>query len=1116
MRLQTLLIKGLRALALTAAFTGGSAFAETTGYYQMPVMNDTHLVFASEGDLWRASASGGTAIRLTTHPEAETNPSLSPDGKWIAFQASYDGPGEIYIMPVAGGTPKRLTFEGGRVTARGWMGNGKVLYRSSNVSGTIPRLLRTVDVESLETQDIPLDGADEAAMLADGQTLIFTRYGLSMFSDNAIQYRGGRMAQLWRYRLGSKREAVRLAADFAAPIRHPMVWNERIYFISDKSGTDNIWSMDTTGNDARQITQSTQWQMRSPSLYKGKITYQSGADLFVYDLAANTRAPLSVYLTTDRDQQRLRWLEKPLDYLSGASAAPSGKSVTITARGQFVTGFTGERRRVNYTLPSGARARSAVMGESGEWVYALIDRNLSGEIWKFAADGSGEGKVIKSGIDAHIWFISAAPKGEVLIYSDKRGKLYRFDAESGETILMDTAVSSSDFNFGDLSWSKDGRYLAYGFYDARDIAQIAVYDTEANTKSVMTRGKFESFAPAFSEDNGWLYFLSNRNFDATPGSPWGDRNMGPAFAERAKVYALQLDPEAAFPFTAENELTAESGDDVKDKEDSEGDDAKDGDKDKTADEDKRAALDLSGAAARLWPVPVSAGDFTGLAATKDNLFILEGGGSDLVYTSRNKRTLKRLSIGSDDPELETYAGDVAGFSLSADHKTLFVQTGSRSRAKFMLLKAGSDFPKDASDKTVRLSDWRLAIDPSNEWRQMALDAWRLHRDFAYDTELRGVNWNAVRDKFVPFASRLGHRSELNDLLAQMSAELGILHSQIRPGELPEDEESGNPAFLGAVYEAVSGGLKITSIRNGEADRPETLGPLMAPGVDVLLGDIITAVDGRPIATKADLALALSQKSGQQVRLELMRKKASHSEIVIPVSRRGESMLQYTDWVQKSRDTVAKTSQGEIGYLHLRAMGSGDVESFARDYYEHFDKDGLIIDVRGNNGGNIDSWIIGTLLRKAWAFWPGANGGQSYTNMQQTFRGHLVVLINEGTYSDGETFAAGIKALNIAPTIGTRTAGAGIWLSGRNRLVDGGQARIAEYGQHGLDGRWLIEGYGVGPDMEVTNPPHSTYNGEDRQLATSLSYLKEKIAAEPIKPLRVLSYPRLGEHGQDVD
>ncbi|MEC7290171.1 MAG: peptidase S41, partial [Pseudomonadota bacterium] len=184
--------------ALSILSLGDSALAQDRGYYQTPALNGDTLVFSSEGDLWRAQVDGGTAIRLTTHAELETSPVLSPDGTWIAFEASYDGPTEIYLMPVTGGTPKRLTHEGGGVSVRGWLDNGRVLYRTTNISGRIPRILRSVDHETLSVTDIPYDNADLATVSGDGETLFFTRYGLSMFADNAVFYRGGRMAQLWR------------------------------------------------------------------------------------------------------------------------------------------------------------------------------------------------------------------------------------------------------------------------------------------------------------------------------------------------------------------------------------------------------------------------------------------------------------------------------------------------------------------------------------------------------------------------------------------------------------------------------------------------------------------------------------------------------------------------------------------------------------------------------------------------------------------------------------------------------------------------------------------------------------------------------------------------------
>ena len=1093
----------------------GHAAAQGQGYYQTPALGPGSLVFASEGDLWRAAPEGGDALRLTTHPEAESMPVISPDGQWIAFEATYDGPREIYLIPVAGGAPVRLTHEGGDVAVRGWLDNNRVLYRTSNIPGPVPRLLRTIDRTNLQTADIPLADAEQAALLSDGRTLAFTRYGLSVGGDNAVRYRGGRMGQLWRYTLGSDAEAVRLAADFGAPITSPMSWSGRIYFISDKSGSDNIWSVNEIGGDPRQHTQSTAWQMRTPYLYQGRIVYQSGADLYVYDIASGATSPLSLRLTTDDDSTRRRWLDTPLSFLESAQFAPTGDAVTISARGRFVTAFVGPRRRVEFQVPDGARARSATFGADGKSLYAIVDAGVYGEIWRFPADGRGEGKALTTGSSAYIWEASPAPKGDSLLYSDKRGKLFHLDAKTGRSTEIDTTQSSSDSPYTGYEWSSDGRYVAYSFVDARDITQVALYDTQTKQRTVLTSGKYESFSPAFSPDGAWLYFLSDRNFQPNPGAPWGDRNMGPAFGSRTKLYALQLDPKAKFPFKPDDELSAapDEEDATKDTKDATGKPAaaKPGDKPPADKEEKQATITLAGVQDRLWEVPVRPGDYAGLLVTKTHIIIGERGGPGAEGAS-----LVRVKITSRKPEVKDFTGDVRRFALSADRSKLFIQQGGGAKARFLIVNPGEDFPKDLEESTIRIADWRLAVDPRDEWRQMALDAWRLHRDFAYDSSLRGVNWNAVRDRFVPLAERVGHRAELNDLLAQMSAELGILHSQIRAGEIPLDRESGVPAFLGATYEVAPNGLRIVSILDGERARPDTLGPLMKPGVGVQAGDVITAIDGAKVSTIAALGERLTQKAGQQVRIDFTRGVAQLSRIVTPVSRGEQTTLLYNDWVQHNREAVATASGGKVGYLHLRAMGASDAASFARDYFEHYDKEGLIIDVRGNRGGNIESWIIGTLLRRVWAFWPSSNGvGPATTNMQQTFRGHLAILIDEGTYSDGETFSAGVKALELAPLIGMQTAGAGIWLSDRNPLIDGGQARVAETAQIGLDGRWLVEGRGVSPDIMVENMPRAAYLGQDSQMEAALAYLRDKIAAEPIPPLTPRAYPPLGEYGADV-
>jgi tricorn protease len=374
-----------------------------------------------------------------------------------------------------------------------------------------------------------------------------------------------------------------------------------------------------------------------------------------------------------------------------------------------------------------------------------------------------------------------------------------------------------------------------------------------------------------------------------------------------------------------------------------------------------------------------------------------------------------------------------------------------------------------------------------------------------------VDWLKIRAKFAPLVERVTDRDELNDVLAQMLTELGTLHSQVAPGDLRKPEDIGKPAFLGGVFRREPGGIRVLRVYRSDPELPEQRSPLARPGADVQENDLITEINGTLVGTVSDMAEVLDGQAGNQILLTLARREPVDpgkrprfrevKTIVTAIDATQNSLLRYSDWETGRRDAVEKASGGRIGYLHLRAMGKSDIESFARDFYAQIDRDGLIIDVRHNNGGNIDSWVIEKLLRRAWAFWRPRYGQPNQTNMQQTFRGHLAVLVDQSTYSDGETFAAGIKALNLAPLVGKRTAGAGIWLSDDNRLADRGMARVAEFPQYSVKtGEWLVENKGVEPDVAVDNLPNATFNGADAQLEAAVQLLMKQMAADPMKKL----------------
>lgn len=1088
--------------ALAASLLTSTTLSATEGYYRSPTLNDDTLVFAAEGDLWKANIAGGNAQRLTTHPEVETDPKLSPDGRWIAFNANYDGATEAYVMSIDGGAPKQISFEGGRVWVRGWTPDGRVLYNSLDRSGPTPRVLRLVDPTTLEMEELPLTGATSGTFKGDDD-LFFSRFGMEMNNDNAKLYRGGGMAQLWHFETDRTREATRLAADFGAPVIQPMWWDGRIYFISDKGGSDDLWSMNERGRDARQHTKHDGWDVREAFLDGGRIVYRLGADIRMFDVSSGSDTQIDLDITTDADASRTKWVEKPLNHLTSARLGGGKNQVALTSRGKVAVASTGPLRLIDLPIPATARARNATISKDGKSVYAIIDDGEFGEIWQFPVNGIGDAKQLTTGADARRWQFQVSPDGKSIVHKDSKERLWLLDIESGENTLIEEASEAIGNNvFSGITFSKDGALIAYNRGDKRGGVNLYLYEVATGRLEQVSSNKYMSFSPAFSEDGDWLYFLSSRNFRAVPGSPWGDRNMGPAFDKRGKLYALALKGDARFPFQADDELLIAAKAETK-TEDS------DEEKDRDAQEEEKPLVNWDGLSARLFEVPVPAGNYSGLSANKGFMYVLDRSASG------GAGTLKSLKIGNKKPKFETFSGGVNSFELSTDGENILFTKGARNSGQMYVAKAGAKAPQKLADSQLKTSSWKFAIDPAQEWLQIFTDAWRMHRDFSFDPEMRGLDWSAVRAKYQPLVERVGHRDELHDLIGQMTSEMGILHSQIGGGDIPQDTGVGIDSSLGAVFAESEQGLVLQHLYQTEVHRPSARGPLQQPGVDAQEGDTLVAVNGASVRTRADLQNALKERAGEQVLLTLQRDGEQHQTIATPVNMRTHTLLRYQDWVQTNAGKVREASEDNIGYLHIRAMGGNDMAAFTRDFFEHWDKDGIIIDVRGNRGGSIDSWLIQTFLRKVWAFWHFNGRPLPYGNMQQTFRGHVAVLMDQSTYSDGETFAAGMKTLGLAPLIGTRTAGAGIWLSDRNRQSDGGIARIAESAQFGLDGRWLVEGFGVLPTMEVVNTPYQEYQGNDQQLQTALDYLRDKIRTEPIPPLVGDPLPPIGNYGRDI-
>ncbi|MFP4192833.1 MAG: S41 family peptidase, partial [Candidatus Hydrogenedentota bacterium] len=510
-------------------------------------------------------------------------------------------------------------------------------------------------------------------------------------------------------------------------------------------------------------------------------------------------------------------------------------------------------------------------------------------------------------------------------------------------------------------------------------------------------------------------------------------------------------------------------------------------------------IEFEGMERRVHRVPVSSGNYGDLSVN----------GHALFFTTRDtghgaNTHLAAVRITNDGPSVDRLLSNIRQYHMAQEGDHLFVRGSS-----LWIIPATGSGPGDLGQHEIDLSSLAFSFDVREEWRQIFMDAWRNQREIFYDPNMHGLDWEAKREKYLPLVDRVTTRNELNQVINMLMAELSALHIRAFGGDTPEGDTQVSVATLGARLkrDEEAGGYRIARIYRTDPDYPEWFGPLHEPGLDIEEGEIITAINGVSTLSVRHPNQLLRNQAGKQVLLELRNAEdedETRERIVRPTS--DEQQLRYRDWKYSRRAAVEEASDNRLGYVHLSAMGGGNLSEWYRQFYPVFDREGLIIDMRGNRGGNIDSIILGKLLREAWSYHIQRHGEPSW-NMQYAFRGHIAVLVDETTSSNGEGFTEGFKRLDLGTVIGKRTWGGYIWINaGRTQLADGGNALAPHMGVYSEDGEWLIERHGVEPDIVVDNLPHATFKGEDAQLDAAIEHLLDKLKEDPVEVPEPPPYP----------
>ncbi len=778
------------------------------GYYRHPALNDDTIVFYAESDLWRVPVNGGTARRLTTHLERERFPCISPNGETVAFTASYDGTHEIYLMPLEGGRPRRVTHEGisGRRSPRpvSWKSDTELVYATWYFATRDTHQLAILNVETGNKRLLPLEQASDGGFAADNETLVFTR--LPRQNSFAKRYRGGLVENLWRFRNGDK-EAVPLTPDYDGTSRDPMVWKDRIYFSSDRDGTMNLWSMTFEGKGLVQHTVFAGWDLLSPSLHNGRIVFANRADLWIYDIERDETRKVDVRLASDFDQKRERWISNPMSYLNSWFLSHDGKQVGLTIRGRGYVLPARSGRIIRLRQNSDSRTRDLRFLPGSKDVIYLSDRSGEMEFWREPADGLGEPSPITSGGTTMRHDGIPSPDGKLLAHTDRDQILWMRDLSNGEEWEVARSAEGNEWDYIDLTWSSDSRWIAYADTMENQTERIFLYDTkERNPPKAVTTARLDSYSPAFGPEGKWLYFLSDRTFRSVQSSPWGPRQPEPLLDKTAGIYALDLLGGQRSPFVASDE----------------GEPPPLG-----VSEDEKKGINLESLDGRLFVLPVEPSNYRYLARARGNLYCLY---SPLSLSRKSSLVSFPITADSTRHKWTTVMSEVRGFEISGDGTTCLVRKGD----SFYVFPATGKPPSSTTQTKLNVSGLSLSVSPAEEWGQMFRDAWRMHRDYFYDPKMHRVDWDAIGRRHEALLPRLTTRWELDHLISQMVGELSAMHTDIYAGDIRDATDGASLGHLGAQLSKAEEGCRIERLYETDPDYPGEAGPLLKAGVEMKL------------------------------------------------------------------------------------------------------------------------------------------------------------------------------------------------------------------------------------------------------------------------------------------
>ncbi len=1053
---------------------------------RFPAVYNSQVVFSYAGDLYSVPVTGGIARKLTTHIGYEMFPHFSPDGKTIAFTGQYDGNTEVFTIPAEGGTPNRLTYTatlsrddisdrmGPNNIVMSWTPDGsKVVYRSRKQSfNSFKGQLFMVPTNGGMSEEIPLSTGGFCSFSPDGGKLAFNR----VFREFRTwkYYKGGMADDIWIFDYNSK-EVVNITSNPSQDII-PMWIGDEIFFLSDRDRTMNLFVYSVKAKTVEKVTNYTDYDIKFPSFDQKTIVFEKGGYLYAFDVKTRTTHKINVTIADDQIYSRSAMVDAS-KRITNAHPSPNGERVVFSARGDIFTLPSEKGITFNLTTTSDAHEREASWSPDGKWIAYLSDKTGEYEIYIQPHDGSSPAIQLTSGINNYIYAIEWSPDSKKILFSDRLGRLQYVDIDT-KSITM--AARGEYGLVNSYSWSPDSKWITYSTPDSNRFSVIYIYNINTKTTKPVTSSWFSSYNPVFSDDGKYLLYVSDREFNPI----YSDTEWNHAYTDMSKIYMVMLSKDTPSPFAPENN---EVKPDTKAEQPKENNSAKKSGKtdEKPKTELQPIKIDFDGIENRTVEIPGKAGRYF-------NIYCVDG---KVFYNYFSSSSRQPVAMMYDlKKQKETELGESIRFSISANGKKMLV---SKNHTYAVI-----DLPsgKINMEKTIDLSDMKVWVDYHKEWKQIFDESWRQMRDFFYVENMHGVDWKAIHDKYAVLVPHVNHRNDLTYIIGEMVGELSVGHSYVNSGDKPEPERIKTGLLGAKLSKHTSGYFKVDKILNGANWSDALRSPLSEIGVNIKEGDFIISVDGVDLKGVPDIYSTLVNKAGKTVSLVVNSSPqvdGSRKVLVKPIA--DEAELYYYTWVQNNIQRVNEATNGEVGYIHIPDMGVAGLNEFVKYYYPQLTKKALIIDDRGNGGGNVSPMILERLSREVYRMTMRRGFDQPSTIPSETHYGPKVVLIDQYSASDGDLFPYGFKKLGLGYLIGVRTWGGVVGISGSLPFVDGGDLRKPEFASYSSDtSEWIIEGYGVDPDIEIDNDPYREYMGQDDQLNKAIETIKDLL--KDYKPL----------------